>query len=243
MLAQLPELVRDRVSEPEKASEVRPLADVLRGIFRPPTTERTTFCKRTQVRDAHDRYANQEVAYLLHRRREFRGKLGVSVQILTLPRGHSLASRLWMNSESAGGSVFRFFFSFARRSSWQTLAAPPIASRLAIHRWDTVVFSQTSLANTTFLSSFPFKSARSLSLKPAIRSPCLPQEHGGPAVPPSRSFPPQCRAIRISIAPFPPPTTAPAVAVQAHTLRSRCSMDSPECSLLPSALSAPLAPD
>jgi hypothetical protein len=35
MLAQLPELVRDRVSEPEKASEVRPLADVLREIFRP----------------------------------------------------------------------------------------------------------------------------------------------------------------------------------------------------------------
>jgi hypothetical protein len=43
MLAQLPELVRDRVSEPEKASEVRPVADVLREIFRLPTTGRTPF--------------------------------------------------------------------------------------------------------------------------------------------------------------------------------------------------------
>jgi hypothetical protein len=29
------------------------------------------FGKRTQVRDAHDRYANQEVAYLLHRVENF----------------------------------------------------------------------------------------------------------------------------------------------------------------------------
>jgi hypothetical protein len=31
------------------------------------------FGKRTQVRDAHDRYANQEVAYLLHRVENFEG--------------------------------------------------------------------------------------------------------------------------------------------------------------------------
>lgn len=72
MLAQLPELVRDRVSEPEKASEVRSLADVLREIFRPPNDGADAlFGKRTQARDAHDRYANQEVAYLLHRVENF----------------------------------------------------------------------------------------------------------------------------------------------------------------------------
>jgi hypothetical protein len=190
------------------------------------------------------------------------------MQILKLPRSYSLASRLWIKfikcmwkrlSRLLLVCPTRYLANVGCTSHSQSSGNPSLGYRCLFpdqpgqYHFPCIVsfqlcqipLSQAGHSQPCLTHCSNGSSACPLSgqTKAPARCTFLHQEHGGPAVPPSPSFPPQCPAIRISIARSPPPTTAPAVAVQAHTLRSRCSTDSRECSLLSSALSAPLAPD
>ena len=66
------------------------------------------FGKRTNVRDAHDKYANQEIAYLLQRMEEYKGLV-------------ILASNAKGNLDNAFMRRLRFIIQFPRQSSTKTM--------------------------------------------------------------------------------------------------------------------------